>query len=126
VCSAGTYIRSLAYDLGEALGVGAHLSGLSRVASGMFRLEDAVELDTLLTADAWQQYLVTPQIALSDWPTVSLSTGETEHILHGRSIGTDVNVADGELALGYTADGHLLAILRADSGSWRPHKVFSD
>ncbi len=126
VCSAGTYIRSLAYDLGEALGVGAHLSGLSRVASGMFQLADAVELDTLLAADMWQQYLITPQIALSDWPKVRLSAEETEHILHGRSIGMDVNVPVGELALGYAADDHLVAILRADSGSWRPHKVFSD
>lgn len=126
VCSAGTYIRSLAYDLGEALGIGAHLSGLSRLASGMFRLDGAVELGTLLASDAWQQYLIPPQIALSDWPTVQLSAEETEHILHGRSIGMDVNLAAGELALGYASDNHLVAILRADSGSWRPHKVFSD
>ncbi len=124
VCSAGTYIRSLAYDLGESLGVGAHLSGLSRIASGLFQLADAIELDTLLATDAWQQYLITPQIALADWPRVELSVEDTKNILHGRSIVTDV-IAD-KLALGYAADGHLVAILRAESGSWRPHKVFSE
>ncbi len=124
VCSAGTYIRSLAYDLGEALGVGAHLSGLSRVTSGMFRLDDSVALDDLLTTDDWLRYLIPPQVALSDWPTVQLSAQDTENILHGRSIGADNSVS--ELALGYALDGHLVAILRADSGSWRPHKVFSD
>lgn len=124
VCSAGTYIRSLAYDLGEVLGVGAHLSGLSRVASGLFHLDDAIELDTVLASDTWQQYLVTPQTALSDWPVVRLSAEETEHILHGRSIETDLTASG--LALGCIGDGRLVAILRADSGSWRPHKVFSD
>ena len=46
-CSKGTYVRALAHDLGQALGVGAHLSGLIRTAVGPFRLCDAVELDTL-------------------------------------------------------------------------------
>jgi tRNA pseudouridine55 synthase len=124
VCGAGTYIRSLAYDLGEALGVGAHLSGLSRTASGMFRLDAAVMLDDLLSAEDWLHYLVPPQIALSDWPTVQLSADDTEHILHGRSIATDT-ITD-KLALGYAEDGHLVAILRADGGWWRPHKVFSE
>jgi len=124
VCSAGTYIRSLAYDLGEALGVGAHLSGLSRTASGLFRLDDAVDLDTVLASETWQQHVISPQIALSDWAIVRLSAEETEHILHGRAIGADLTTSG--LALGCAEDGHLVAILRADSGSWRPHKVFSD
>lgn len=46
-CSAGTYIRSLAHDLGQALGCGAHLSSLRRLAVGSFRIEDAVTLDRL-------------------------------------------------------------------------------
>src|SRR5258708_39664578 len=83
VCSAGTYIRSLAFDLGEALGVGAHLSGLSRISSGTFQLENAVTLDTLFATENWQQYLITPQAALADWPTIQLSADDTDHILHG-------------------------------------------
>ena len=47
-CSKGTYIRAFARDLGEALGTGAHLSGLVRTKTGAFRLEDALSLETAL------------------------------------------------------------------------------
>jgi tRNA pseudouridine55 synthase len=124
VCSAGTYIRSLAFDLGEALGVGAYLSGLSRVASGAFQLENAVTLETLFAAEDWYQYLITPQAGITDWPTVQLSADETDHILHGRSIPSAQPIS--ELAFAYNPSGQLIAILRADAGLWRPHKVFSD
>ena len=53
-CSKGTYIRAFARDLGEALGTGAHLSGLVRTKTGTFRLEDALSLEEaldLLAAD---------------------------------------------------------------------------
>src|SRR5690606_20339820 len=50
-CSAGTYIRSLAHDLGAALGVGAHLTGLERTASGAFTVDKAVTLEQLAAAD---------------------------------------------------------------------------
>lgn len=124
VCSAGTYIRSLAFDLGEVLGVGAYLSGLSRVASGTFQLENALTLDSLFVADHWQQHLISPQAALVDWPTVQLSADDTDHILHGRPV--QATEAASELAFAYNPDGQLVAILRADAGLWRPHKVFSD
>jgi tRNA pseudouridine55 synthase len=48
-CSKGTYIRAFARDLGEALGTGAHLSGLVRTKTGAFRLEDALSLETALS-----------------------------------------------------------------------------
>ena len=47
-CSKGTYIRAFARDLGEALGTGAHLSGLVRTKTGAFRLEDALSLEEAL------------------------------------------------------------------------------
>ena len=46
VCSKGTYIRSLAYDFGKALGTGAHLSGLRRTRIGNYRVEDAMSLES--------------------------------------------------------------------------------
>ncbi len=124
VCSAGTYIRSLAFDLGESLGVGAHLSGLTRVASGTFHLNNAVELETVLASENWQQHLIAPEAALSEWPRVQLSIDDAEHIVHGRSI--EAKLSSSELAFGYAPDGHLVAILRFDNGLWRPHKVFSE
>ncbi|MEP6984681.1 MAG: tRNA pseudouridine(55) synthase TruB [Chloroflexota bacterium] len=124
VCSAGTYIRSLAFDLGEALDVGAHLSGLSRVSSGTFQLENALTLETLFASEDWHQYLIPPQVALADWPTVQLSEEDADHILHGRAI--QAPQTSNELSFAYDPNGQLIAILRADAGLWRPHKVFSD
>jgi tRNA pseudouridine55 synthase len=122
-CSAGTYIRSLAYDLGESLGVGAHLSGLIRLAGGRFKIEDAVTLDDLVTAENWMQFVVPPQTALSDWPAVNLTAADADHILHGRAIqSSDSHISD--LAFAYAPDGQLIAIVQAGDGLLRPHKVF--
>jgi tRNA pseudouridine55 synthase len=122
-CSAGTYIRSLAYDIGEALGVGAHLAGLVRVASGSFTLEKAVPLDVWLAAEDWESYLIAPSDALRDWPAIALNAAEVERIQRGQAINADGN-GDG-LAFGYAPDGRLIGLLRADGSLWRPHKVFS-
>ncbi|MEO8606737.1 MAG: tRNA pseudouridine(55) synthase TruB [Chloroflexota bacterium] len=122
-CSAGTYIRSLAYDLGESLGVGAHLSGLSRLASGRFKIEDALTLDDLLTAEDWMQFVIPPQTALAGWPAVHLTAEYADHILHGRAIQyPDSQITD--LAFAYAPDGQLMAIVQAGDGLLRPHKVF--
>lgn len=124
-CSAGTYIRSLAYDLGERLGVGAHLTGLTRTASGVFTLETAIPLDVLLTCATWQEYLISPEAALADWPAVRLNDAEETHIRHGRAIPAD-EATNGALAFAYGADGSLAAIVERDGGLWRPHKVFEN
>ncbi len=123
VCSPGTYIRSLAHDLGEALGVGAHLAELMRVASGNFTLDNAVRLDTLLASDDWPRYLIPVQAALPHWPAVHLDTTEVEHVKHGRSI-SDGGAVGEQLALAFTPDGDFIAVLRAESGKWQPEKVF--
>lgn len=123
-CSAGTYIRSLAYDLGEVLGVGAHLSGLTRTASGHFTLPDAVQLDGLFAADRWPAVLLPPDTPLQDWEAVHLDERSAHDILQGRSV-AGAQHPDGTLARGYDAQGRLLAVLLAEGGKWRPHKVFS-
>jgi tRNA pseudouridine55 synthase len=123
VCSAGTYIRSLAHDLGEVLGVGAHLAGLVRVASGTFSLDNAVALDALLASEDWQQYLIPIQVALADWPVVHLDAAEVELVRHGRSISAS-DVETKQLALAFTPGGDFIAVLRAESGEWLPQKVF--
>lgn len=122
-CSAGTYIRSLAYDLGEMLGVGAHLTGLIRSASGRFSLDDAISLDELLTADDWTRHLIPPQTALADWPTIHLSAEDADHITHGRPI-QYINSMPQNPAFAYAPDGELIAIVQPDNGLLRPHKVF--
>ncbi|MBZ0293072.1 MAG: tRNA pseudouridine(55) synthase TruB [Anaerolineae bacterium] len=122
-CSAGTYIRSLAHDLGEVLGVGAHLSGLIRTASGAFGLENATALDTLLSSDDWQQYLITPRMALAQLPSLTLDQAAVDHILHGRTIPVE-QAPDAELVQAYDPQGVFIAVLKRSGSHWRPHKVF--
>jgi tRNA pseudouridine55 synthase len=121
-CSAGTYIRSLAHDLGAALGVGAHLTGLERTASGFFKVDDSVTLEQLSMAEDWSPLLTRPLDALADMPHVDLTAAEWDEIRHGRIIPAP-DAAVGQVAAGIL-DGQLRAILRADSGQWHPHKVF--
>jgi tRNA pseudouridine55 synthase len=123
-CSAGTYIRSLAYDLGEALEVGAHLAGLNRTASGSFTLDNAVDLDTLLQSPDWTGYLLPPEMALDGWLTVHLSPEDFDHITHGRTISAP-EVQPETLARAIAPDGRTVAVLRAGEGVWHPHKVFA-
>jgi tRNA pseudouridine55 synthase len=124
VCSAGTYIRSLAHDLGQVLGVGAHLAGLTRTASGSFSLENAVDLDVILADSNWQHALVAPTDALSGWPVVALDAVGLDGVLHGRAL-PDEAARGGVLALAYAPNGEFVAILMGDNGLWKPHKVFA-
>lgn len=124
-CSAGTYIRSLAYDLGEALGVGAHLAGLVRTQSGSFRLEDAVTLDLLVQSTDLSAYLTTPEAAFADWHTVELDTVALDHILHGRALLIDHGMAVSTLARALSPEGRMVAVLTAVPGAWQPHKVLA-
>lgn len=123
VCSAGTYIRSLAHDLGAALGTGAHLAALVRLASGAFTLEDAVPLDALLADPEWTRRLAAPGAALAGWPVVALDAEALWRVAHGQAL-ADAGAAAGRLAQGRAPDGTLAAVLEGDGAGWRPVKVF--
>lgn len=87
-CSKGTYIRSLARDIGEALGCGAHLSGLRRTVSGPFDICDAVELEALeaLTCDQARALLSPPDRALEHLPAVVLDEQQAGRIAQGQRL----------------------------------------
>ena len=88
-CSSGTYVRSLANDLGATLGCGAYLVGLRRTKSGRFSLRDAVPLRKLqeaFHAGNWYQYLIPAAEALAEWPAVELSPDEVEGVRHGHRV----------------------------------------
>jgi tRNA pseudouridine55 synthase len=84
-CSKGTYIRTLAQDIGEALGCGAHLAALCRTGSGALDLRDAVTLEALAALDEPQRDgLLRPADALvADWPLVRLAAEEAARFLTG-------------------------------------------
>lgn len=122
-CAAGTYIRSLAHDIGEKLGVGAHLAGLIRTRSGGFNLENAVSLDTLLENDDWQEAIISPKDALSDWQSLYLTQAQSDDLKLGRFIENDGSLSN-DYVMAYMEDGHLLALLENRGKYWKPHKVF--
>ena len=124
-CSPGTYIRSLAHDLGQALGCGAHLTGLVRLASGDFRLEEAVPLDEL-TPERLPEVLLPPDAALRRYPAFHLDEQAARAVRSGRAIAGPAP-ADEPLARAYGPDGSFLAVLeyRPDRQVWHPRKVFA-
>jgi len=124
-CGSGTYIRSLAYDIGEALGVGAHLAGLVRTRSGNFRVEDAHDLKALAATDDPTVHLIPTRDALADFPTLTLSPAQLDHIQHGRRIDGADDAPDETLAFAFAEDGEFIAVVVARDGKWKPHKVFS-
>ncbi|PJF41505.1 MAG: tRNA pseudouridine(55) synthase TruB [Chloroflexi bacterium] len=123
-CSAGTYIRSLAHDVGETLNVGAHLTALTRTASGAFLLDDALELDALFDHPDWQQCLLAPEVALADMPAVQLDDVDVNDIQHGRAIVADAPTDSDMIARAHAPDGRLVAIVKPGHGKWHPLKVF--
>lgn len=122
-CSSGTYVRSLAYDIGQALGVGAYLSGLVRLASGSFDIEDAHNLDTLLNDDHWLEHVISPYQALHDKPSIVLSPDDLDKIRRGQFIRLDT-VPSADTLFAYTEKQDLAAILSPRDNLWKPHKVF--
>lgn len=126
-CSSGTYVRSLANDLGKKLGTGAHLVGLRRTKSGRFTLRDAVPLRRLQEAfDAgnWYRFLIPAAEALADWPMIELDADQVELIRHGHRIPA---LPDHKgLARGVSQQGDLVALLQVDEDTreWQPRKVF--
>lgn len=129
-CSSGTYVRALAHDLGQALGCGAHLTGLVRVASGSFRLEEATPLEAFAQAAAegrWTALLHPIEAALSRFPPLRLDEEATQRLRLGQAIALADPPPPGEaFARAYAPDGALTALVRYDpqANAWRPHKVF--
>ena len=126
-CSAGTYIRSIAHDLGEKLDTGAHLAALRRIKSGPFSIDDAVPLPKLevgFMVDKWERYVSPAAEALPDFHTVEIGDEELERIRFGHRIAAK-NGAMG-MARGVNSEGELVAILEAieDGMYWHPRKVF--
>jgi tRNA pseudouridine55 synthase len=130
-CSKGTYIRSLADDIGKALGCGGHLKSLVRLQYGHYRLEDSVTLSQIETAvrEGMLQDIIYPvDSPLYDWPALIVSAEEEMAIRHGRVIPAHKDaVTDKGYCRTYTQSGDFLAVLQyqSESREWHPEAVFA-
>ena len=123
VCGKGTYIRSLARDIGVALGCGAHLAALTRTFVGPFQLDTAISLEYLMAEpERLQTLLLPPVIAVADWPAVQLDSEQVRRVIHGMSI--NLPEFPTHYVRAHNSDGTLLAILRRVDDHWQPEKVF--
>lgn len=120
VCSAGTYIRALARDVGRDLGVGGHLTALRRIRSGGFRIEDAATLDELA-----REFTATPlaEAARASFPSFVVDDDVATRVRHGRSVEADGPGAD-PFAV-FTQEGEFLALYRAVGPFIKPVAVFT-
>lgn len=108
-CSTGTYIRALARDLGDALGVGGHLTSLRRTRVGPFRVADAAELDTL---DVSTRLLAPADAAATLFPVLNLTAGQTIDLEHGKRISAEGLPERGPVAA-VAEDGRLVGLVEA-------------
>jgi len=125
-CSKGTYVRSLAHDIGQDLNTGAYLASLERVAVGALTLQEAVTLEMLEKAvrnGGYERYLVPLRRALAHMPAITVSHSEAVRLAHGQAVRLAVEPS-GWPCCAYDSQGRLVAILRqSGEGVWRPAKV---
>jgi tRNA pseudouridine55 synthase len=138
VCGKGTYIRSLAHDLGESLGCGASLQSLVRLQVGPFSLQDALtlpQLEEAFRSGTAEKFLHPLDFVL--WPFHALVVNREKQcaLVHGHPISLDPAGSDGlalvspeMLCRVYTEDGGFVGMVKYDAkdGCWRPQKIFQN
>lgn len=132
-CSKGTYIRTLAEDIGEKLGCGAHLSALRRTASGPFHLEDSITLEELaqLTENTDEQgfaeadaVLMPAEDALHDWQSVNLSEDAAFYLCRGQAVQVPNAPTEGLVRLFSEEKGFLGMGEIMSDGRVKPNRLF--
>jgi len=121
-CSSGTYVRSLARDVGEALGVGAHLVSLRRTSIGDFRVETAIQVDEMADHGRVSEVALDPLSALRHLPTFDVDDESADRLAHGQAVPIADTGVQGPVAVSHA--GGLLAIAESRGGVLRPRKVF--
>lgn len=139
-CGRGTYMRSLAHDVGRDLGCGAHLRELVRLQDGEFRLEESVELDALretLEAGHGANVLYPLDAPVQRWPAIRLTGSEERDVLQGRTLCANERRLTGgnpnapleatQRCRAHALAGQLIALMEREPGDpcWHPFKVFT-
>ena len=124
-CGAGTYIRAIARDVGEALGAGGHLRALRRTQVGSHAVDGAVPLEDLGDAGRVRAALLSPLAAVSHLPRVPVDEAEVAALRHGRAVPVSGDAPEGTPLALASAEGELLAIGERFDNIIRPRKVFA-
>ena len=127
-CSKGFYVRSLAHDIGGALGVGGMLSGLRRTRVGDFGIEDATGIDALgaaFEAGTWTELLRPPDELLLRWQAAILCEDSSRRLRNGQRVRLQpLRAATNDRCRAYSSGGDFLGVLAAvEAGVWRPEKI---
>lgn len=129
-CSKGTYIRSLANDLGKKLSCGAYLRDLVRTDYGPFSLECALSMSQIEEAvrhGALDSILYPIDFPILQWPRVEPTDEQIQAIIHGHDIAlADKNIRNATRCRAYNTQGKFLAVIESSpqSNMWHPAKVF--
>jgi tRNA pseudouridine55 synthase len=130
-CSKGTYIRSLANDLGQYLGCGAHINNLARLRCGPFSMQDAMSLDEVEDAFhtyAWKNLIHPVDSPPWNWKAIIVGRKNELDIRNGRPFTPEeACLLSEEYCRAYDLDGNFLAVLHfiPEKRQWHPEKVFS-
>lgn len=120
-CSKGTYIRSIAFDLGRKMNCGGHLVALERTKAGMFLKKDSTKLEDIKTLEDVENLLINP-VEVLDYPKINLTDIEKEKVSHGMSIANNSGQNSGVVILVY--GGKIYAIGIAQESKISIKKVF--
>lgn len=118
-CSSGTYVRSLAHDVGRVVGCGAYLDDLRRTRSGCFDLSRTVGLEQL--AEHWQESFSPLEELLPELPRLDLMDAQAQRVRHGATIPLSAGPLDGFCRLFH--DGKLIAVGKIEGEFVQPHIV---
>ena len=122
-CSSGTYIRSLAHDLGEVLGCGGHITTLRRIAVGDFGVDTAVSLNDLSPENV-TSYLLPPDTAVAHLPRLDLTKQDSDDLLQGKQITSQSPQLPQTLVRAYNPQAQFIGVVTATDDGWRAKKMF--
>ena len=137
-CSKGTYIRSLCRDIGEKLGIGALMSGLTRKEAGNFRIEESLkfsEIEELVKSGKIEEVIKPVDYFMQDLPKATVSTEHEKYLLNGNKLSPDGLVFSDEAVKEAALSGKMVRVYLTDEfralytydereGLFRPYKMF--
>ena len=123
VCSSGTYIRSLAHDMGQALGCGGHIAALRRTAVGEFTVATAVPL-ARLAAENWREHLLPMDTAVAHLPRLDLTAAEAEQLQNGQRLPRQPHQTPAPLTRAYDPAGQFVGVVVVNETHLKARKMF--